>query len=642
MKRLIPSFIVVSALCGATAGAQEADLTHLSLADLLDVEVTSVSRKEQPLSRTAAAVHVITQEDIERSGARTIPDLLRMAPGFNVAQIDANGWAVGSRGFGALYASKLLVLVDGRSVYTPLFAGVHWDMLNVPLEDIERIEVIRGPGGTLWGANAVNGVVNIITKPAAATRGGRARGVTAGARGGEVEARYGAALGDRVDFRVFGRGLQRDSASFSGIDAPDRGRIDGGGGRLDWRRSDIESVTVQGFVQKGRTSRVYPTEAGYVARADDFEESNVMLSWNRSPSSRSETAVQFYFDAYNTGPTSTWQIADVDGRHRRMFGRHEVVAGAGFRTWTNDEAGFTPERETSRLVHAFIQDEIQIAKNLYLTPGSKFEHNSYTGFEIQPSVRALWRPVPRHSVWTAASRAVRTPSRANRGVRIAFPMMTSAGVPVTVNLFGNPEIESERLRGLEAGYRIQLGTASVDVSAFRNGYDRLQSAEPIVDPSVPSNPLVLNMRMGNGLEGTSSGVEVAATWIPSPRVRFFGNYSYLTLDIVNSPGSLDFLSKTAESNSAPNNQLHGRVYVDLPYRLNASALAWRIGAIEGFGIDAYTRLDLRLGWTATRRLDLALSAHNLLHDATTEFLDIAGTQALPIRRQVAAEVRWKF
>jgi iron complex outermembrane receptor protein len=641
MKRSI-SALMLSLLCPVAVAAQEADLTHMSLADLLDVEVTSVSRKVQPLSRTAAAVYVITQEDIARSGARTIPDLLRMAPGFNVAQLDSNSWAIGSRGFGALYASKLLVLVDGRSVYSPLFAGVHWDMQNVALDDIERIEVIRGPGGTLWGANAVNGVVNIITKSAKATSGGLARGVVAGARGGEVNARYGAALGDNVDFRVFGRGLRRDSSSFAGIDSPDLGRIEIGGGRVDWRRSEIETLTVQGFVQQGRIDRVFPTQGGLVARTGGFDESNAMISWTRSPSGRSETAVQAYFDSYNTGTDSSWQIFDVDARHRRVLGRHEFVAGTGVRTWMNAEAGYTPEHERSRLFHAFVQDEIQIAQGLYLTPGSKFEHNDYTGFEMQPSVRALWKPAARHAVWTAVSRAVRTPSRANRGAQVSLDTVTTSGVPVRLTLSGNPDMDSERLRGLEAGYRVQCGSASIDVSAFRNGYDRLQSAEPVFNAFAPPDPSTLLMRMGNGLEGTSAGVEVSGTWLPSPRVRVFGNYSHLSLDVVNSPGSFDFLSKSVENNSAPANQLHGRVYVDLPARLDASALVWRVGAIDGLGIDAYTRLDLRLGWAATRQIELAVSARNLLRDASTEFLDLSGTQAMPVRRNVVAEVAWKF
>jgi len=628
-------------LAPIAASAQETDLTEMSLADLLNVEVTSVSRKPQPLSRTAAAVHVITQEDIRRSGARTIADLLRMAPGFSVAQIDSNSWAVGSRGFSGLYARQLLVLIDGRSVYTPLFGGVHWEMQNLLPEDIERIEVIRGPGGTLWGANAVNGVVNIITKTAATTRGGLVRARTAGPRGTEGDARYGAALGDRVDFRVFGRAIRRESAAFAGIESPDRGAIETGGGRVDWRRSEIETLSVQAFVQQGRITRILGTAAGLIESPGAFEQSNVVVSWARTPSGRSDSGVQFYFDGYSQGNVSRSRIADVDARHRHALGRrHEVVVGAGFRSELNVEPGYTPERERSHVVHAFVQDEIELAKGLYLTPGSKFEHNEYTGFEIQPSLRALWRPAARHTLWAAVSRAVRTPSRVNRGAHLLVNAALPTGFPLRVELNGNPAMESERLRGLEAGYRVQFRTASVDVVAFRNAYDRLQSAEP--DFSLPAEPGLLRLRIGNGLEGKTAGVEIAGTWVPMSHVRLVGTYTRLALEVLNSPGSLDFLGIASESSSAPRQQAHGRAYMDLPARFEVSALAWRVGSIEGVPVEAYTRLDLNLGWRANRSLDLAIGVQNLLRNDAVEFFDISGTQALPRKVHVIGELTWRF
>jgi iron complex outermembrane recepter protein len=643
-SRITSIALTACLLAPVAAHAQQDDLTRLSLADLMNVELTSVSRKEQPLSRTAAAAYVITQEDIRRSGARTVGDALRLAPGFSVAQLDANSWAIGSRGFSGLYASKLLVLVDGRTVYTPLWAGVHWEMLNLLLDDIERIEVIRGPGGTSWGANAVNGVVNIITKTADATRGGLVHGGVAGAQDRDGNVRYGAALGDKVNFRVFGRTLRRASEEFAGVSSPAHGAIEVGGGRVDWNRSDIESFSVNAMVQSGRTSETVSTPAGFTTEAGDFDESNVVVSWSRKPSSRSDTSVQFFFDTYSFGGTANKsQVADIDARHRQALGnRHEVVFGAGFRRWENSMFGFRPETERSRIVQAFIQDEIELASGLYLTPGSKFEHNDYTGFEFQPTTRLLWHPVERHVLWAAASRAVRTPSRVNRGAHIEVALPLPSGVVMPIELNGNPDMESERMRGFEAGYRVQFGTASLDVAAFRNAYDRLQSAEPVGMSFLPNGIPMMQLTIGNGVEGDTKGVEVVGTWSPATWVRFTGNYTRLALEVRPSVGSHDVFATQMENSTAPRQQVHGRVYVDLPYRLDASALVWRVGALEGVPVDAYTRLDLRLGWEATRRIELALGAQNLLRDESPEYFELTGAQALPNQPAAFGEVKWRF
>jgi iron complex outermembrane receptor protein len=639
--------VAVCALISTPTAAQETDLTKLSLADLLNVEVTSVSRKEQRLSRTAAAVHVISQEDIRRSGARTLPDLLRTVPGFTVARIDANSWAIGARGFAGLYASKLLVLIDGRSVYTPLFAGVHWEMQNLLPDDIERIEVIRGPGGTLWGANAINGVINIITKSAVATRGGLVRGVIAGPRGGEAAFRYGTAATERVDFRVFGRAIRRDSEQFGGIANLDRGAIEVGGGRVDWRRSDIETLSIRSTVQRGRIDRGLAGPTGLVSSPGSFDQGHVVASWTHAPSGRSDTAVQFYFDTYSghgQGFDHSSRIADVDARHRRALGRrHEVVAGAGFRGWENHATGFAPERERTRLIHAFVQDEIELASGLHVTPGSKFEHNDYTGFEVQPSVRAVWQPAAKHVIWAAASRAVRTPSRVNRGARVLFTAPHPSGALVPVELSGNPNMESERLRGLEVGYRAQLGSASFDVAGFQNDYAALETAEAILGPTgVPEYYPVMRLMMGNGLEGKTAGIELAGTWSPVRWVKFSGSYTRLALDLVNSPSSLDVLAKNVQNASAPRQQAHGTAYLDLPGRTEASVLLSRVGAIEGINVRPYTRLDLNLGWRATQHVDLAVGVQNLLRDPLGEFVDVSGVQALPARPQAFGELKWRF
>jgi iron complex outermembrane recepter protein len=642
MNRFIRAAVAIALglLVASPVHAQEDDLTKLTLEDLLKVEVTSVSRKEQPLARTAAAVYVISEEDIRRSGARTIPDMLRMVPGFNVAQMDANGWAIGSRGFSAYYASKLLVLIDGRSVYTPLFAGVHWEMQNVLPSDIERIEVIRGPGGTVWGANAVNGVVNIITKAASATRGGLVKIVTSGERATEADARYGAALGSRVDFRVFGRALGRGSEAAGGIEDPDRANIELGGGRIDWRRADNETVSLYGFVQQGDVARVRMSPGGFVSDRGRFEQSNVVASWVKGHSARAETSVQAYYDVYNQGPTNEWKTADVDARHRQVIGRrHEIVFGGGIRVWENFATGYVPQREQVRLFSGFIQDEIELTRALFLTPGSKFEHNDYTGFEYQPSLRLLWQPTGRHVLWGSAARAVRTPSRSNKGVNVTFVAPLPDGTLLPASLVGNPDIESEKLVGYEAGYRLQLRTVSIDVTTFRNAYTDLQSAEPV---AMQSPTLPLRFMMGNGIEAKTSGVEVMTQWMPWSPVRLAGSYSFLSIDATNAPGSRDFLSRTAENNSAPRHQVHARAYVDLPKRIEASALAWHIGALPGAVVDGYSRLDLRLGWRGYERLEIGAGVQNLLHGDTLEFADITGYSSLRRPATAFADIVWRF
>jgi iron complex outermembrane recepter protein len=646
-----------SAAVGAPpAVAQTQDLTTLSLQDLLNTEITSVAMKEQSLSRTAAAVYVISQEDIRRSGATTLPDLLRMVPGFTVGAIDATRWAVSSRGFHGVYANKLLVLIDGRSVYSPMFGGVHWEMQNVPLDDIDRIEVVRGPGGTLWGANAVNGVVNIITKPADATAGGLASVGAGSQQRGASDVRYGGTIGD-AHYRAFAKYSNRSTGgSFMDFENPDGADVGLGGLRIDWR-GQTDVVSVLGAVQDGHSNHVElkPTLAsplGGLGRTPvDFTDGHTVFSWTRSASSRSERGVQASYQAYRRAQGALqehWQIVDVDARQRLALGtRHEVVAGAGYRdAWTRIANGnliaFWPDHEHLRLVTGFVQDEIEIARGVRITPGSKFEHNTRTGVEAQPGVRMTWAPTRMQAFWGAVTRAVRTPSRADRSVSMVYSTIQGvAPLPMVIMVKGNPEYGSEDLRALELGYRRQAQAASFDVAVFRNDYSgiRGEMVQGIQPGLFEGQPVLVNTTsFENRRHVNTEGVEVSATWRPVQWWKVSGGHSWQRLT--------DPLPSAEDP--APAHTFHVRSYVDLPGNVEASALFYRVSAYRVSGaaaiaIPGYAKLDANLAWRPASRLGLNLGVQNLLHGGEIEGADVLlATGSVPVRTAVVGTASWRF
>lgn len=642
-----------------SASAQSADLTKLSIEDLLNTEITSVSRKEQTLSRTAAAVHVITQEDIRRSGAKVIPDLLRMVPGFAVAQVDAGSWAITSRGFNGIYANKLLVLIDGRSVYTPLFAGVHWDMQNLPLDEIDRIEVVRGPGGTLWGANAVNGVINIITKRADTTQGGRATAGVGGQQRGIAELRYSGAFGADSYYRVYGKRSNRGYGSrVAGFSNPDDGQATLGGFRVD-RLGDINQFALFGSVQEGHGSHVrsrtllaapWKTMAPISTK---YTDGHLVFSWTRSTSSQAESSVQASYQGYGRTATALyerWHIIDVDARRRQVLGdRHEINAGVGYRFWSNvvestPTVSFSPAREQTHLVTGFVQDEITVAKTLHVTAGSKFEHNAYTGIEVQPSLRMTWTPARGHAFWAAASRAVRTPSKSDRGLAVTASLAPAGpGRFMWITVEGNPDIDSEILQAFEAGYRVQAGAVSVDVTAFQNEYSDLQSSEPgAVRPDMYQGRPVLHLpiRFANLARASGTGAEITANWQPVDRWRTTASYSAIRLTVEPVAGSVD-TSGPEKAGSVPEQHFSVRSYVDLFRNFDASVLVYHVGAVKGLDVPAYTKLDARLGWTAGK-LGLAVGVENLFNEHSTQMVETTGIQSVPQRKAGYFEATWRF
>jgi iron complex outermembrane receptor protein len=621
----------------AIAASAPSDLKKLSIEELMEIDVTSVSKRSERLSQAAAAVIVITQDEIRRSGATSLPEALRLVNSLHVARQTQRAWAVSARGFNLTTANKMLVLIDGRSVYTPLFSGVFWDVQDTLLEDVERIEVIRGAGATLWGANAVNGVINIITKTAADTQGGL---VTAGA--GDEErgfggVRWGGSFGGGTgeksgQYRVYGKYFDRDPMVLADdSSARDDMQMTQGGFRADWKNSAADSFTVQGDAYGGTV--------GETTRDDtDLDGGNLLGRWSRTTSERSGLDLQVYWDRTHRRIPDLFEehldILDLDFQHRLPLAeRHDLVWGFGYR-WHRDEVGnspvigFFPPRRSFGLASAFAQDEISLlGDRLDVTVGTKVEHNESTGLEVQPSLRAAWKPNDRHTVWGAVSRAVRTPTRIDEDV-IAFG-------PGGIHLAeGSRDFESEELLAWELGYRIQPNPELLfDVAAFYNVYDHLRSQEP--PPNAPI-PLVLL----NKLNAETWGAELRMNAQPRQGFRLQAAYARLEKRFSLDPGSRDPLGGSGEGND-PEDRFSFRSSLDLPSNLELDAALRYVGSLPQPRVDDYTELDVRLGWRALEALELSLAGRNLLHSSHEEF-GPASPLREEVERSVYGKVTWRF
>src|SRR5437867_2302100 len=616
------------------SGPSAVALKKLSIEQLMNLQVTSVSKRPEQLSQTASAIQVITQEDIRRSGASSLPEILRLATNLQVAQVDSRQWATGARGFNSTTANKLLVLIDGRTAYTPLFSGVFWDVQEVPLADIDRIEVISGPGATLWGANAVNGVINVITKNANDTQGLLLSGGGGTEQHGFGTVRYGAALGSRVRARIYGRGFDRDATAFpGGQDAADDWHLGQGGFRMDWEASSASRVTLQGDLYDGRIAQDSGGDIGVSG-------GNVMAKWSRTLSERSSLAAHLYYDRTHRDIPGVFgedlDTYDVDLQHSARLGaRHDVVWGLGYRN-INDRTvigsdstlAFLPLHVAREWFTGFVQDEIALVPNrVHVTVGTKIEHNDYTGFEIQPSGRVSWRPGSSGTLWAAVSRALRTPSRIDR------ELFAPAKPPYF--LAGGPDFHSEEELAYELGYRYQRGTLGLSVATFYSRYHGLRSVEQ-VNPPAPV-PLVI----ANRQDGESYGAEVTAEYWLTNRWRMHAGYTELRVHIWRNPGSTDASGGATESH-IPDRQVFLLSSVDLPARLGLSAWFRAIDDINNQLVPAYAELDATLTWQPTSTLDLSLVGQNLLHSRHREFGAAASPTRRDIERGVYGAVAWRF
>ena len=609
------------------------DLKQLSFEELMNVEITSVSRQPEKLSEAASAVQVITAEDIRRSGATNIPEALRLAPNLQIAQVNASQWAISARGFNNVLANKLLVLIDGRTVYTPFYAGVFWDVQDVLLEDIERIEVVSGPGGTLWGANAVNGIINIITRSALDTQGGYVEAGTGGELQGFAGARYGGRTQSGLAWRVYGKTTHYDDTVLypAGESAEDAWHLSQVGTRLDWNAGDADSFTLQADARDGKSN---PDGDNTV----EMDGANVLGRWKRALAPDSELQLQLYYDRgtrdFGNGFAETLSTWDFDAQHSLSPApRHDLIWGVGARIMRHEVDnlplfGFTPAQKTLHLYSAFVQDEISLREDvLALTLGAKFEHNDYTGAEWQPSVRLSWRLAPQQTLWAAVSRAVRTPSRLDRDFAVSllpgFPLLT-----------GSADFDSEEVVASELGWRWGAERLSLSAAAFYNDYDKIRSAEP------GAGPLGLPITLGNSVQGHTYGVELSATGRLAPWWQLRGGYTFLKKDLEVAPGEIDLNDATAESND-PEHQLIVQSSMDLPASFSFDTVARWIGHLSTPPVDSYVALDARLAWRSPSNFEVALVGRNLLERRHLEFLP---TSPAPreIERSLFGSVSWHF
>ena len=627
----------------------------------MDIPVTSVTKEESTVGRSAAAVFVITNEMIRRSGVTCIPEALRMAPGMDVAHINSNTWAITCRGFNDIYASKLLVLIDGRSVYTPVSSGIYWDVQDVLLEDVDRIEVIRGPGGALWGANAVNGVINVITKSAKDTQGAY---VSAG--GGTVErsseaARYGGRIGECGYYRVYGKYFDRGpfyDPTQQANDAWNQGRV---GFRADWYLAPDQSntFTVQGdhyTGQDGMTAGFTSLTPPYFQIRDGLIHNtgeNVIARFRHVQDEDSDWTLQTYFDKFDRGTilnsekVNTW---DVDFQYRfRLSERHMVTCGAGYRymhSYCPSTAPFfnsiQPPHRSTYLASQFVQDEIALAPDrLSLILGTKVEQNSMTGFEYQPSIRLLYTPDRKHSLWGAVSRAVRIPS-------IYSQDLFATDAPTPDGLFprvvGNKNIQSEVLYAYELGYREQTTDRfSWDIATFYNVYDSLLSISatgpPYVEP-VPAPPhLISPFTFDNAGYADSYGVELATNWSVSDDWRLSAQYTFLQV-LAREDGT----AVPGNSNS-PRHQFGLRSSWDLREDVDFDLTLRYVDCLSGLDVPSYITMDLRMAWRPREHLEFAVVGQNLLqahHYEYGQLISFAGYEVTEVPRGAYGTVTWRY
>lgn len=606
-------FVCVLCFLALVAKTQDVNikkLKSLSIEELMDVEVTSVSKRKEKITETASAIQVITSEDIRQSGATSVPEALRLAPNLQVAQVNSSQWAISARGFNNVLANKLLVLIDGRVVYTPMYAGVFWDVQNLVLEDIDRIEVISGPGGTLWGANAVNGVINIITKSTRDTKGLYAEAAVGTEVRGLGSLRYGGQLSDKLSYRVYGTGFKRDNTIFQdSIDAQDDWQMVQGGLRLDWDASEKDLVSFQSNVYDGR-----PDPDGgkpVVARG-----SNALARWQHTFSEKSDLQVQAYYDQtwrdFRNGFAEKIKTYDVEGQHRVKLGQtHEVIYGAGFRMMDHnaknlEQFAFRPAQKYLYLFQAFVQDDIAlIREKLKITIGIKIEHNTYTKYQYQPNARLTWIPESNQTIWAAVSRAVRNPARIDR----EFYLDILPGLPFITG--GN--FQSEEVLAYELGWHTKAGkNLSLNVSSFYNVYDNIRTVEPGPPPGIP-------VTFGNGVKGNTYGAELSFIYQASAWWLLRGGYTWLKKDLSLKAGSADINEGRAEAND-PVHQALIQSTMHVLKQGSIGAVLRYTGKLPEPYVSEYVGLDMRLSWTLTKMIELSVVGQNILQSHHTEYI----------------------
>ncbi len=661
MLCLLGCMTVVAPVC---AGTSDLDvLKQLSLEELTNIEVTSVSRNRERLADAAAAVCVITSEDLRRGGFTTIAEALRLVPGMQVAHINASQWAISSRGGNAWFANKLLVLIDGRQVYTPLFSGVFWDVQDTMLEDIDRIEVIRGPGAALWGSNAVNGVINIVTRRAEETQGLLVSGGAGDRERGFGAIRFGTKAGEQGWLRGYLKYFSRDHFdAYNGLPDKDDWRVSRGGFRGDWQLAGEDHLTLQGDIYEGDID----SRVGYfdpemfrkrIYNSDtDVSGGNILGRWRHEMAEAGSLSLQMYYDRtvrdvpILAETRDTW---DVDFQHSLpTINRHQLTWGLGFHFTHDDTDGckaiyFDPDSRGQYLASAFVQDRFSLIEGcLVLTLGSKFEYNQFSGFEIQPNLRLGWTPMEGQFFWASVSRAVRTPSRSERDVVAVSGAFPTGPIINYLAMVGSNDLDSEELLSYEAGWRSRFGSCfSLDVSAFYNIYHDLRGKA--VDAfmaghgsAIKNGVRILPLHIDNLYDEDVYGFEISANFTPVEWWRLNCSYSRLKIDLhsgVRYP-AVDI----AEGNS-PEHSLALCSYLDLPANFEFDTMFFYVDKLDNEYLDvpSYSRFDCRLGWHPRADLELSFKVENLFERRHEEydFIDVVPTQ---VPRSFFGKVTWKF
>ncbi|WP_350432073.1 TonB-dependent receptor [Shewanella sp. H8] len=638
-----------------TAIATESNSLDLSLQELMNVEVTSVSKQKQPLSNSPAAIYVVTSESIRRSGATSIPQALRDVPGLHVAQIDSQKWAIGSRGFNGRYNNKLLVLMDGRTLYSPAFSGVYWEVQDTLMADIERIEVIRGPSAAMWGANAVNGVINIITKHTADTLGGYAELGAGDYEQGFAGFRYGSTLSDKVTSRIYLKGHERDSFEFyqSDVDSSLHSVLDSVSKDNSWQhlqfggRVDIQLETDTSLffssdyytTQMQQASNIASPEAPLYREFYSDEVSsdgfNLLSKYTKALSATSEYSVQTYYD-YASRKEDRYDIRsdtfDIDFQHQLIVGQnHNIVWELGYR-YIQDEVdsrlrtfltSSEPNQTNTDLWSAFLSDEIMLIKDeLWLTLSSRFEHNDYTGFEVQPNIRLMWQLDAKNNVWTSIARAIRTPSRLEDNISVNALNVPPSDVSPLVKVWvsGSDNFESEEIISYEVGYRfIPVSQWSFDTTVFYNDYDKLRSTSiGETDFSTFPNYISQDTVFENNYDGYNYGIELSSLWIASDTLQLRVNYSFI---------KSEFGDNSAQNTDAPEHMLStiidwnitDDIDVNFVWRFVDDTIVISENNTSEKTIDSYNSVDIGLSWGIIPDVTLSAYGKNLLHPTHLEY-----------------------
>jgi len=669
IAQLVPFCAMLCSLAGLGLASSAADqsgnpLKQLSLEQLGSIQVTTASKEPEEVWKTSAAVYVITHDDIERSGATSIPEALRLAPGVEVARIDSSKWSIGIRGFGSRLCRDVLVLIDGRTVYTTLIAGTYWEVQDYVLEDIDRIEVIRGPGGTIWGPNAVNGIINIITKSSKDTHGEYVSVGGGNEEEGFFNSRYGAGDGKTFDYRMYAKGFNRGPEYHTDNINFDRWRDAQVGFRMDWSTDNRDSFNLHGdMYDQGNGESVdvttyAPPYSQIVYSTAPLSGANLTGQWRRTFSEGNDLQLEAYFDRTNRQEADFSDIRntfDIDFLERsRLPARQQISWGLGARASKGDDRvvtsglAFVPYNRTDELFTAFFQDEISLVNNkLSLVAGTKALKTNYTGVQLEPTGRLLWTPTSHQTVWASFTHALRTPSDGERDFYLLgfTGTILPGGLPVLARFNANPNFHSEELNGYEAGYRrLITKNVYVDVAAFYNHYGDLFSEDITGAPyleTVPGPPhILIPAEFGNGLVGKTTGGEIAPDWKVNNWWRLRASYSFLQMDLMKGTNSQDIGSAPVIEGSSPKHQVMIQSSFDLSKAFNLD-LAYRyISALPKEMVNSYSTADARFAWQAREHWQLSVVGRNLLQPYHYESSGDPGS-LVGIKRSVYGQITWK-